>query len=171
MAVESIVLVENLISATAPWRSLYNNSAPVEMSVIGTHVLSMFVAGGLAISHDRGSLRAAGWNDGSRKHHIAELHAVHRVVIAALAICILSGLALFASDIKTYVVSIPFWVKMALIVALFANALVMTASETTLRAGSGAAAPAWSRIRISSIASMTFWGSIVIVSIILSLSK
>ncbi|MDB5092621.1 MAG: hypothetical protein JWO85_722 [Candidatus Eremiobacteraeota bacterium] len=167
-----IVLIRDLTAFTAPWRSLFNHSAPVEMSVVAVHVLAMLVAGGLAIAHDRGTLRAGGWTAAIREHHFAELHAVHRTIVAALAICVLSGLALFAADVKTYAVSVPFWIKMALIATLLVNALVMTSTEGTLRVNSGgAAAAAWTRIRVSSVVSAALWGAIVLVSIVLSLSK
>jgi hypothetical protein len=167
-----IVLIRDLTAFTAPWRSLFNHSAPVEMSVVAVHVLAMLVAGGLAIAHDRGTLRAGGWTAAIREHHFAELHAAHRTIVAALAICVLSGLALFAADVKTYAVSVPFWIKMALIATLLVNALVMTSTEGTLRVNSGgAAAAAWTRIRVSSVVSAALWGAIVLVSIVLSLSK
>lgn len=172
MGLESMVLIRDLTAITAPWRALFSHSASLEMAVVATHVLSMLVAGGLAIAHDRGTLRADRWTAAIREHHFAELHAVHRTIIIALAICMASGLALFAADVKTYVVSVPFWIKMGLIAMLLANALVMTASEGALRIGpGGAAAIAWSRIRVSSIVSAALWGSIVLVSIVLSLSK
>jgi hypothetical protein len=172
MAIENLALVHYLIGVTGPWRALFNQVAAVEMAVVGVHVLSMFVAGGLAISHDRGSLRAARWPSAVRDHHAVELHAVHRVVVAALTICMASGLALFAADVKTFVVSVPFWIKMALIAGLLVNALMMTASEASLRVeGSGTATLAWSRVRTSSIVSIALWASIVLVSIVLSLSK
>jgi hypothetical protein len=172
MGLESFVLIRELAAFTAPWRSLFNHSAPVEMSVVGVHVLAMLVAGGLAIAHDRGTLRAGDWTPAIQAHHIAELYAVHRTVVFALAICMLSGFALFAADVTTYVVSVPFWIKMALIAALLGNALLMTATEGTLRVDSGGgAALAWTRIRASSIVSAALWGAIVLVSIVLSLSK
>ncbi len=172
MGPNTIVLIRDLIAFTAPWRSLFNRSAPVEMSVVGVHVLSMLVAGGLAIAHDRGTLRAGRWTAAIRGHHFAELHAVHRTVVVALAICMLSGVALFAADLKTFLVSVPFWIKMALIAMLLGNALLMTSAEGALRVDSGGgAAVAWSRIRASSIVSVLLWGSIVLVSIVLSLSK
>jgi hypothetical protein len=172
MGLESFVLIRELAAFTAPWRSLFNHSAPVEMSVVGVHVLAMLVAGGLAIAHDRGTLRAGGWTPAIQVHHIAELYAVHRPVVFALAVCMLSGFALFAADVTTYVVSVPFWIKMALIAALLGNALLMTATEGTLRVDSGGgAALAWTRIRASSIVSAALWGAIVLVSIVLSLSK
>ena len=172
MAIEGLLLVRDLIGATAPWRELFDQAPAVEMSVVGVHVLSMFVAGGLAISHDRGSLRAARWPSAARDHHAAELHAVHQIVVLALAICMASGLALFAADVKTFVVSVPFWIKMALIAGLLCNAIMMTASEGSLRVGSGGTATlAWSRIRTSSIVSIALWASIVLISIVVSLSK
>ncbi len=172
MGLASIVVVRELVGLTAPWRSLFSHSAPLEMSVVGTHVLSMLVAGGLAIAHDRGTLRSGRWAPPIRAHHFAELHAVHRTIVVALAICMLSGLALFAADVKTYVVSAPFWIKMALIAMLLGNALLMTAAEGSLRLDSGGAATlAWARVRATSIVSALLWGSIVLVSIVLSLSK
>lgn len=172
MGLESFVLIRDLAAFTAPWRSLFNHSAPVEMSVVAVHVLAMLVAGGLAIAYDRGTLRAGGWTPAVREHHFAELHAVHRTVVVALAICMLSGFALFAADVATYAVSVPFWTKMALIGALLGNALVMTTTEGTLRVASGGgAALAWTRIKASSIVSVALWGAIVLVSIVLSLSK
>ncbi|HEY4441126.1 MAG TPA: hypothetical protein VGN14_11775 [Candidatus Elarobacter sp.] len=165
------MLVRDALSLTAPWRALYSRSAPVEMAVVGTHVLSMFVAGGLALAHDRATLRAGRWNAAIRSHHVAELAAVHRTVVAALAICVASGVALFASDVKTYVGSVPFWIKMGLIVLLLANALVMTSNEGTLQLNGGGAALAWTRLRAGSIVSAALWGAIVLVSIVLSLAK
>jgi hypothetical protein len=172
MVWEGTAVVHALIVVTTPWRSLFSRSTPVEMAVVATHVLSMLVAGGLAIAHDRGTLRAERWTASIRQHHFAELHAVHRTVVAALTICMLSGVALFAADVKTYVVSVPFWIKMSLIAMLLVNALVMTSAEGTLRlapAGGGTAAA--TRIRTTSIVSVFLWLSVVLVSMVLSLSK
>jgi hypothetical protein len=172
MSLGSITLIRDLVGFTAPWRSLYSNSAALEIGVVGTHVLSTLVAGGLAIGHDRGTLRAGRWSSPIREHHFAELHAVHRTIVIALSICMLSGVALFAADVKTWVVSVPFWIKMALIAMLLVNALIMTATEGALRADSGGtAAAAWTRIRATSIVSALLWLSIVFVSVVLSLSK
>src|SRR6202790_373593 len=142
MGLESVVLIRDLAAFTAPWRSIFNHSAPVEMSVVAVHVLAMLVAGGLAIAHDRGTLRAGGWTAAIREHHFAELHAVHRTIVAALAICMLSGLALFAADVKTYVVSLRFWIKRALTGPLVGTALTRPAPEGTLRVDSGGVAAA-----------------------------
>jgi hypothetical protein len=172
MGLESSVLIRDLVGLTAGWRSLYSHSASVETSLVGTHVLSTVVAGGLALAHDRGTLRARRWTTAIQEHHLSELHLVHRTIVIALAICMLSGVALFASDVRTYVVSVPYWIKMGLIVLLFGNALIMTVAERDLRVDVGAVATAaWTRIRASSMASAFLWLSIVFVSVVLSLSK
>ena len=152
---------------------VFSYSRPVEMATVGIHVLSMLVAGGLAIAHDRGSLRASGFTDLIRSHHLDELRAVHRPVVVALAICMASGVALFASDVETYAFSPTFWIKLSLIALLLVNALLMQSSERTLSvsAAGNTAALAWSRIRVSSIVSVALWASIVLVSIVLSLEK
>jgi hypothetical protein len=135
----------------------------------GAHVVTMLLAGGLAIGFDRGNLRSARWDPSVRYHHLDELHAVHRIVVVMLALCLASGVALFATDVKTYVVSVAFWIKMALIVLLLANAVVLARSEGTLR--TGAAAAAWTTLRATSIASAVLWSAIALASVALSLAK
>jgi len=168
-----MLVLDEVVRLAAPWHHLFGRSRPVEMATVGTHVLAMLVAGGLAIAHDRGSLRAAAFSDLIRGHHLDELRAVHRPVIAALAVTMASGLALFASDIGTYAFSFAFWIKMALIAMLMVNALMMQSSERTLSVSpaGGAATLAWSRIRVNSVVSMSLWASIVLISIVLSLEK
>lgn len=168
-----MLALDEVVRVMAPWHRLFGQSRPVEMAAVGTHVLSMLVAGGLAIAHDRGTLRSSGFTDAIRSHHLGELRAVHRPVVVALAICMASGVALFASDVATYAVSPAFWIKLGLIALLLANALVMQAGERTLSfaAAGGAATAAWTRIRASSVVSIALWSSIVLISIVLSLEK
>ena len=168
-----MLVLDEVVRLAAPWHHLFDRSRPVEMATVGTHVLSMLLAGGLAIAHDRGSLRASGFSDLIRSHHLDELRAVHRPVIVALGVCMASGVALFASDVETYAFSPTFWIKLSLIALLLVNALMMQSSERTLSVATagGAATVAWSRIRVSSIVSVALWASIVLVSIVLSLEK
>lgn len=168
-----MVVLDEVVRLAAPWHHLFDHSRPVEMATVGTHVLSMLVAGGLAIAHDRGTLRSSAFSDAIRSHHLGELRAVHRPVIIALAVTMASGVALFASDVETYAFSATLWIKLGLIALLLANALLMQSSERTLNVSpaGGAAALAWSRIRVSSIVSMSLWASIVLISIVLSLEK
>src|ERR1700736_3156 len=168
-----MLVLDEVVRLAAPWHHLFDRSRPVVMATVGIHVLSMLVAGGLAIAHDRGSLRASGFSEMIRSHHLEELRAVHRPVVVALAICMASGVALFASDVQTYAFSPTFWIKLSLIALLLVNALLMQSSERTLSvsAAGNAAALAWSRIRVSSVVSVALWASIVLVSIVLSLEK
>ena len=168
-----MLVLDEVVRLAAPWHHLFDRSRPVEMATVGIHVLSMLVAGGLAIAHDRGSLRASGFTDLIRSHHLDELRAVHRPVVVALGVCMASGVALFASDVGTYAYSLTFWIKLSLIALLMANALMMQSNERMLSvsAAGGTATLAWSRIRMSSIVSIALWASIVLVSIVLSLEK
>jgi hypothetical protein len=172
MALDGAPLVDSLTTLAAPWAAFYSRSAPTELGMTGLHVVTMLLAGGLAIGFDRGNLRSRRWDPSLRYHHLDELHAVHRIVVLLLALCLASGVALFAADVKTYVVSLAFWIKMALIVLLLVNALVLIRSEGTLRGGAqGAAAAAWTTLRITSIASVVLWSAIAVVSVALSLAK
>jgi hypothetical protein len=168
-----MIVLDEVVRLAAPWHHLFDRSRPVEMATVGTHVLSMLVAGGLAIAHDRGTLRASGRSDLIRSHHLGELRDVHRPVVVALGICMASGVALFGSDVATYAVSPTFWIKLGLIALLLANALVMQTGERTLSyaVAGGAATAAWTRIRASSVVSVALWASIVLISIVLSLEK
>src|ERR1700736_2049797 len=127
-----MLVLDEVVRLAAPWHHLFGRPRPVEMATVGIHVLSMLVAGGLAIAHDRGSLRASGFTDLIRSHHLEELRAVHRPGVVALAICMASGVALFASDVQTYAFSPTFWIKLSLIALLLVNALLMQSSERTL---------------------------------------
>jgi hypothetical protein len=172
MALDGTPLVEQLTALSAPWAALYSRSAPLEIGMTSLHVVTMLVAGGLAIGFDRGNLRSRRWDPSVRYHHLDELHAVHRIVVVMLAVCLASGVALFATDVKTYVVSVAFWIKMALIVLLLANALVLARSEGTLRTGAqGAAAAAWTTLRVTSVASAVLWSAIAVASVALALAK
>jgi hypothetical protein len=173
-----MLALDAVVRVAAPWSSLFGHSRPVEMATVGTHVLSMLVAGGLAIAHDRGTLRISGSHAAAiRGHHLDELRAVHRPVVIALAVCMASGVALFASDVETYALSPTFWIKLGLIALLLVNALMMQSAERVMSVATvgvtatGAATAAWSRIRVSSIVSVALWASIVLVSIVLSLEK
>ncbi len=172
MSMDGAGLIAAATAFAAPWASLYSKSAPLELGVVATHVVAMLCAGGLAIGFDRGSLRARAWDAGGREHHLRELHTVHATVTALLVVCLVSGLLLFAADVKTWAASVPFWIKMALLVALLANALVLQRSEGALRLGpQGSASRAWTTLRASSLISLTLWIAVAVFGVALSLAK
>jgi hypothetical protein len=88
-------------------------------------------------------------------------------VLGALALSLLSGVALLAADLETYFDSRIFWIKMGLIVLLLANGAWMTRTERTLRiAGSGADLQ-WRRLRTIAITSLALWLTITLAGVAL----
>src|SRR3954467_3206929 len=103
---------EALIKLFEPWNKFYSDSKLAETLVQFAHTGALVVAGGIAIATDRSTLRAAKWSDAERRHHLSELAVLHRTVVAGLVITVISGLAMFASDVETFWGSWIFWVKM-----------------------------------------------------------
>jgi len=126
-------------------------------AVLAVHVLALLVGGGLGLAHDRGTLRAERGGAALATHHLGELHAVHRVVGGALATSLASGAVLFFLHAERYVTSAVFWIKMALVVGLAANAMVMQIAERDIAEGESAAATGWTRLRGTARASTTLW--------------
>ncbi|HEX2602154.1 MAG TPA: hypothetical protein VHL32_08565, partial [Gemmatimonadaceae bacterium] len=103
---------EGLVKFLEPWNSFYSDSKLVNTIVTFVHVASLLVGGGAAIAADRDTLRAASWGETERSHHLAELRALHRVVIGALVLVVLSGLLMLAGDIESFWGSKVYWTKM-----------------------------------------------------------
>ena len=71
----------------------------------GVHLVGLLFGGGLAIAADRSTLRALKRAPADRTAALAELHAVHRPVLIALAVTFASGIALAAADVDTFLKS------------------------------------------------------------------
>lgn len=131
----------------------------------------MLVGGGLAIAADRATLRISHEEPGRREHHLGELNAIHRPVLIALAVLFLSGLAMVAADVVTFVTSPILWVKLGLVALLVVNGVVLERTERALRRASGEAADSqpglWSRLRTGAIFSIALWIATLIVGTIL----
>lgn len=154
-----------LVQLFEPWASLYGDSRLVATLVVFGHIAALMLGGGLAISMDRGTLRAVRAVE-SRARHLAELARAHRVVVAGLALSVVTGLMLFASDVETYFVSWVFWTKMTLIVLLLANGWNMTRIEASLRLTPDDEAP-WRRMRFAAVASLILWFAIALAGVAL----
>lgn len=165
--------VQRLISLAAPWASAYSDSKALAVAVVFAHIGGLVVAGGFALASDRGTYRAWRAPAAERAHHLAELRAVHRPVVAGLAVVFLSGVLLFFADVKTYAVSLAFGVKLLLVALLLVNGLVMTGAESALRApaaAGGGAGPeaAWHRLRLAAVTSGVLWLATTFVGVVLS---
>ena len=155
-----------LVHFFEPWSTIYADSKLIATMVVFGHVAALMFAGGLAIVLDRGTMRAVRSVD-TRPRHLAELAGAHRVVVSGLALSVVTGLLLFASDVETYFVSWIFWTKMGLIVLLLANGYGMTRTESALRSAPADAEPGWRRMRFAALASLVLWFVIALAGVAL----
>lgn len=133
-------MLETIARILAPWQDLFAGSALVSTSVTAVHITSLLVAGGLAISHDRATL------------HGHAHQSVHRPVTIGLALLLISGLLLAASDIEVYATSRIYWLKMAMVAALLVNGFILFRRNN----------------RTSARISMTLWLAITVAGVVLT---
>ena len=150
-----------------PWAHLYADSKLVATIVTFGHIASLLMAGGLAVATDRSTLRALRLAAADRDRHLEELGGVHRLVVGGLALSVITGLLLFASDVETFLGSWIFWLKMALICVLLVNGYAMTRAESALRADASEGAPSWARLRRSALVSVGLWYAITLAGVAL----
>ena len=154
------MFVQGIIDAVAPWKDLYGNSPVVSTTVTTLHVVALLFGGGFALAADRSTLRALRGNGEDRERQLAELHAVHRPVLIALAVLFISGVALALADLETFLGSPTFWIKLTLVALLLANGAVLARTEARLLGADApreTTAPLWRRLRASTFASITLW--------------
>lgn len=164
-----IVAVPQMLTDLAdPWAKFYSHSKVAATIVTFLHIAPIVVGGGLAIALDRSTLRLRHDEPGARARHLSELGTSHRVVIGALTVSFLSGLALFASDLDTFYGSWVFWFKMGLIALLLVNGALMTRLERSLRAAGAGADAQWRRLRTIAITSLALWLTITLVGVVLA---
>ncbi|HEU4787071.1 MAG TPA: hypothetical protein VFS57_06675 [Gemmatimonadaceae bacterium] len=152
-----MLVPEALVNLLKPWNDYYSHSKAAETVVQFLHIGGLVLAGGLAMSADRGTLRALRIAAADRTHYTRELGAVHRWVLTGLTIVVASGVALFASDIETFFGSWVFWTKMGLVALLLLNGLQMTRIEAALRRDASDASPHWPQLRRTAITSLVLW--------------
>ena len=158
-------LVESAVQLAAPWQSLYDESTVLSTSILAVHLTALLIGGGLAVAADRATLRATGRTASHREHQLGELSAVHRPVLIALTVLFLSGLALTAADLGTFLVSPIYWIKSGFVALLLANGAYMRFTEQGLHRSATAGDPLdtpaalgkWRRMRWSSWMSIALW--------------
>jgi len=159
---------EALVHLLKPWNDFYSHSKTAETIVLFLHLGALLLAGGFAIAADRSTLRALRLPAAGRAEPLRELAAVHRWVIGGLAVIVVSGLALLASDIETFFGSWIFWVKMSLVVVLLINGLMMTQTETALAGEATEASPHWGKLGRIAKTSLTLWFTVMAFGIALA---
>lgn len=171
-------MLETLTTLVQPWADRYAESAILPTLVIAIHVVALFAGGGLAIGADRRVLRAA---PGSSESYLAaaeDLGSTHGVVIGALLVMVLSGLALATADLGTFWGSRVFWSKMAAFAVLIVNGVLMRRAEIQLLtnarntvelpvAGPEVTGP-WRTLRAHAVISLVGWFTVVILGVIVA---
>lgn len=156
-----------LVDLADPWAKVYSHSSVIATIVGFLHVAPIVVGGGLAIALDRWTLRLRHDEPGARTRHLVEMAHAHRVVLGALALSLVSGLALFAADLETYYGSWIFWLKMGFIVLLLVNGARMTRTERALRVGGANADAEWRRLHTAALTSLALWLTITLAGVAL----
>lgn len=133
--------------------------------VVFGHIAALVFAGGLAVTLDRATLRAARGSPDDRSRQVADLAGAHRLIVFGLALSAATGVLLFAADVETYFTAPAFWTKMALVVALLINGYLMTRVEARARAPEGSSA--WESLRRTAVASMVLWFATAFVGVAL----
>jgi hypothetical protein len=159
---------EILTRLAEPWAHFYSHSKVASTIVTFLHIAPIVVGGGIAIALDRAALRLDVNDAQARERHLTELGSVHPIVLWSLAVLLLSGLAMLAADLDTFLGSRVFWLKMALIVALLANGAQMTRLERALAGTASPAADQWRRLRGIAITSLVLWLSITLAGVVLT---
>ena len=162
----SLAAPEALVRAFEPWATVYGDSSVLPTLVVFGHLAALVFAGGLAVTLDRATLRAARGSADERSRHVGDLGGAHRSVLVGLALSAVTGVLLFAADVETYFVAPAFWTKMALVTALLVNGYMMSRAEARTRAPEGAAG-AWSSLRRLAIGSLILWFATTFVGVAL----
>jgi hypothetical protein len=143
-----------LASTIDSWAAFYDGHRMVSVTVRYFHLAGLIVGGGTALATDRRILRAMRSGPSERPAALASLQASHGVVVPALALVVVTGLLMTASDTATFLGSPLFWTKMGLVGLLLLNGAGIVAAE---RAFSGERARGWSWLGLTSAASLALW--------------
>ncbi len=177
-------MLETLTTLLLPWSELYADSAWIPTTVLAVHMLALFTGGGIAIAADRRVLLSSPSTREAYQAAAEDLRTTHAIVIGSIAIMVVSGVSLAASDIGTFAVSKVFWAKMAMFTVLITNGAFMRRTESRVLAAATAATAAgvaidpttqsasphvpWAVLKRSAAVSLVSWFGIVLLGVVLS---
>ncbi len=160
-------IVDTIAAAVKPWNTLYSHSKFVAGTVTYAHISALLIGGGFAISSDRAALRARGADLEEKKRVLRDFAGVHRPVVTALAVMVISGAALALADVETFFVSPVYFVKLGCFAALLANGYLVQRTERQLAANPSLNNPLWSRFTYGAVASLVLWLTTTLVGVVL----
>ena len=145
----------------APWQAQFEVSKLLPTAVVAVHLTVLLVGRGFAIAADHATLRQSRAVGEERKRQLAELRAVHRPVRIALGALFVSGRAVTAADVASYLVPPIYRIKSGSVVLLLFNGASMTHTKGVLRkpdrAGDSRAEVLWRRMRWSAWSRIALW--------------
>jgi hypothetical protein len=168
MMLATLAAPEALSKLFDTWSHIYGDSKVLTTIVQYLHVAPLLFAGGLAVTLDRATFRAVGGDVNLRTRQLQDLALAHRIVVAGLALSLVSGVLMFASDIDTFWGSWIWWTKATMIVLLLANGYIMTRTEARLRANPPDVEAVWGRLRRTAVISISLWFAIALAGVALT---
>lgn len=150
-----VSLPDAVAGAIQAWAEFKQDHRVVSRLLAYSHLAGILLAGGTAITVDRGVMRAWRRAADARARVLEDLERAHRVVIPALVFVGLTGGLWTLSELDDFMASPIYWVKMGLVGLLILNGLVMLRAERAarLRPGDGE----WRRLRAAAMASIALW--------------
>jgi uncharacterized membrane protein len=147
------------------WASVYANHAALRTGILFMHIGGLLAGGGSAITVDLATIKAKREGPGARMAHLQVLQRTHGLVVAGLAAIVISGVLQFGADVGTFVSSRIFWLKMALVVLLLVNGVLILAGERQVERD---APGAWARLHATAAASLGLWFVITLAGVALT---
>jgi hypothetical protein len=147
-----------LASAADSWSAYYGDHRMVSVTVRALHLGGLALGGGTALAVDRKLLSSLRKGAAQREAGLADLDGSHRVVVPALALVVLTGVLMTASDTATFLGSRLYWAKLGLVALLLLNGTGLLAAERAARRGRSAG---WSWLAVVSGLSFVLWLAIV----------
>jgi hypothetical protein len=141
------------------WAHLYGDSKFLSAAVVYVHLVGILVAGGFAIVTDRASIVLLREAEPDYQRELSRMGNVHGWVLGGLTVAVASGLLMLFADLHTYLTSLLFWTKMALIAALLANGWLRMRAENLLRDGMMSRQALF---RWTSLASVGLWFAVLL---------
>jgi uncharacterized membrane protein len=103
-----------------------------------------------------------------RLQALQNIRTTHRPVLIALVVLFISGFALAAADLKTFLPSWIFWVKLGLVALLLLNGFFLERTETRLRLSPVTGdARLWRRLKTTAAMSIALWSATLVAGTLL----
>jgi hypothetical protein len=136
------------------WAAFYANHAAIKTIVEFAHIGGLVAGGGCAIAADLATIKAGRGDALMRTVQLQLLKRTHVLAAAGLAALVVSGAALLAADLDTFLHSKIFWLKMGLMVLLLANGWLVLLREGSAKRGEP---NAWARLHTAAVTSLALW--------------